>query len=290
PLVRSVARFGILQPLLVRRQSGRYELISGARRLAAAMAAGLAEVPCLVYTADDGRARELAEAANLLSQEQLPAPKPEPLPAGGFAELTEQFGAIEACLHLFGERERPTRERVGLALIRTEVWRAAWLAQALAVLSAEVPLARRTIDLPALVERLVEAMMPERSLTGVGLEATGSEPGAVQGDEQLLTIALAGMIEAVQAAAERCPGARVVSAVRPHGDRVLVEVALRGAEMPCALRPAFLNLQSPDRPGGTRAAIGIKAASRVADLHGGTLTATGAGAPRLVLSLPAEER
>ncbi len=288
PLVRSVARFGILQPLLVRRRAGRYELISGVRRLAAAMAAGLAEVPCLVYSADDGKARELAEAANLLSQEQAPSPEAERVPADAFAELTEQLGSIEACLHLFGEQERPTRERVGIALIRTEVRRAAWLAQALAVLSSEAPVSRRTVDLQPLVRCVVSSMTAEQSVTGVEIEVTGLDTGTVQGDEQTLAIALAGMIEAVQAAAERCPGARVVSALRADGDVMLLEVGLAGGELPRAVRPAFLDLQSPDRPGGTRTAIGIKAASRVAERHGGALRATDAGGARLVLSLPAE--
>jgi hypothetical protein len=289
-LVRSVARFGILQPLLVRRRAGRYELISGVRRLAAAMAAGLTEVPCLVCSADDGKARELAEAANLLSQEQAPAPEAEPLPAEAFAELTEQLGSIEACLHLFGDRERPTRERVGMALIRTEVRRAAWLTQALAVLSSEAPVTGRTVDLQPLVRRVVSGMTAEQSVTGVGIEVTGLDSGIVQGDEQLLTIALGGMIEAVQAAAERCPGARVTTALRADANFMLVEVGLAGGELPSAVRKAFLDLHSQDRPGGARAAIGIMAASLVAERHGGALRATDAGGARLVLSLPAEER
>ena len=40
PLVESVRALGVVQPLLVRRRKGRYELIAGARRLAAAAAAG----------------------------------------------------------------------------------------------------------------------------------------------------------------------------------------------------------------------------------------------------------
>lgn len=287
PLVRSVARFGILQPLLVRRSGGRYALISGVRRLAAAAAAGLSEVPCLVYFADDAKALALAEAANLSSQEQaLPAPA-DPLPAGAFGELTEQLGAIDACLHLFAERERPTRERVGMALIRMEVRRAAWLAQALGVLSAEPPVMGRPLDLAATVRRLASTLAPEQSVTGVAIEAVALERGLVRGDEQLVAIALAGTVEAVLAAAERCPGSRVVLTVRQKDEAVLVEASLAGGDLPCRQRVAFLDLESADRPGGARAAIGVKAAGCIAALHGGTLTATEqGGAPRLVLALP----
>ena len=62
PLVRSIALFGVLQPLIIRNVEGRFELVAGAHRLAAAMAAGLTEVPCFIVKADDERARELAEA------------------------------------------------------------------------------------------------------------------------------------------------------------------------------------------------------------------------------------
>ena len=47
-LASSIARHGLLQPVLVRRQAGRYELLAGERRLRAARRAGLATVPVLV--------------------------------------------------------------------------------------------------------------------------------------------------------------------------------------------------------------------------------------------------
>ena len=65
PLVESITALGVVQPLIVRRRKGRYELIAGSKRLAAATAAGLTEVPCLLREADDERARALAEAENL---------------------------------------------------------------------------------------------------------------------------------------------------------------------------------------------------------------------------------
>ncbi len=52
-LAESIRVHGILQPLSVRRKGGgRYELISGERRLRAAVLCGLQEVPCLVMDAD----------------------------------------------------------------------------------------------------------------------------------------------------------------------------------------------------------------------------------------------
>ena len=289
PLVRSVARFGVLQPLLVRRRGGRYELISGVRRLAAAMAAGLSEIPCLVHFADDDKARDLAEATNVLSTQAAPASQVEPLPEGAFAELTEQLGAIDACLNLFREQDRPTRERVALSLIRTEVRRAAWLAQALALLGSAPPVASRPLDLASLVRQVVEALAAERAVTGVPIDAVAAELAVMRGDEQLLSVALAGILEAAQAAAERCAGAAVMVSVREDQGKLVVETSLAGAQLPRWLRASYLDVHAADRPGGIRAAVGIKAACRVAELHGGALTAVAGedGVPRLVLTLPA---
>ena len=47
-LSESVAKYGVLQPLSVRRHGPGYELLSGERRLRAAALAGLKEVPCVV--------------------------------------------------------------------------------------------------------------------------------------------------------------------------------------------------------------------------------------------------
>lgn len=79
-LADSIRRFGILHPLTVRRinydgfvPAGslpyRYELISGERRLRAAMLLGLERVPCIVRFASEREAAELAVIENLLRRD-----------------------------------------------------------------------------------------------------------------------------------------------------------------------------------------------------------------------------
>lgn len=64
-LAQSIAVHGVLQPLSVRRVEGEYQLVSGERRLRAAKLAGLAQVPCLLVSADDAQSSLLALIENV---------------------------------------------------------------------------------------------------------------------------------------------------------------------------------------------------------------------------------
>lgn len=64
-LAASIREFGVIQPLLVRRQGDRFELIAGERRLRASKLAGLSEVPVIIRELDDKEMAELAMIENL---------------------------------------------------------------------------------------------------------------------------------------------------------------------------------------------------------------------------------
>ncbi len=64
-LVASVAEKGILEPLIVRAQGARYQIIAGERRYHAAMQAGLTDVPAIIKDVDDLEVLELALIENL---------------------------------------------------------------------------------------------------------------------------------------------------------------------------------------------------------------------------------
>jgi len=87
-LVASISKYGILEPLLVRKaENGRYQLISGERRMAAAMELGLEEVPCIEIQVGDEGALEIALIENL-QREDLNAFEE----AEGFRTLIEKYG------------------------------------------------------------------------------------------------------------------------------------------------------------------------------------------------------
>lgn len=65
-LTESVRQQGVLQPVLVRSMpTGDYELVAGERRLRAATAAGLKEIPAVIRELDDLAARQIALLENL---------------------------------------------------------------------------------------------------------------------------------------------------------------------------------------------------------------------------------
>jgi ParB family transcriptional regulator, chromosome partitioning protein len=85
-LAESIRQKGILQPLLVRRATGGYELIAGERRLRAAQRLGMEHVPVTVRDCDDGELLEVALIENI-QRENLNALEE----ARAYRRLREEF-------------------------------------------------------------------------------------------------------------------------------------------------------------------------------------------------------
>jgi ParB family transcriptional regulator, chromosome partitioning protein len=86
-LVESIRQHGVIQPLIVRKVDGRYELIAGERRWRAALAAGLEDVPAIVRIASDRDVLELSLIENLQRADLNPIEE-----AQGYTRLASEFG------------------------------------------------------------------------------------------------------------------------------------------------------------------------------------------------------
>jgi ParB family chromosome partitioning protein len=64
-LAASIREKGVLEPILVRLNGARYQIIAGERRYRAACEAGLAEMPCIVRESTDAEMMEIALVENL---------------------------------------------------------------------------------------------------------------------------------------------------------------------------------------------------------------------------------
>ncbi|HSN91683.1 MAG TPA: ParB/RepB/Spo0J family partition protein [Anaeromyxobacteraceae bacterium] len=64
-LAASIREHGVVEPILVRREGGKYRIVAGERRWRAAQRAGLREVPAVLREASDREAFEIALVENL---------------------------------------------------------------------------------------------------------------------------------------------------------------------------------------------------------------------------------
>jgi ParB-like chromosome segregation protein Spo0J len=290
-LVDSIQEFGVLQPLLVRRDRGRYELLSGAKRLAAASTAGLKEVPCLVLDVDEIEARRLAEAANRGAAKRTAAPAS--LTAFRATTASSIEGSLSAILSALGLLERPEnslRDQVALGLIRSEALRASRLLQGLRVLGDERPLVRRPLDFSVLLKDVLSESEEERSFLAIALDLSVGEPCSIRADRELLSMAVAGVIETVVSLLRKTRGAtlRVRLAGNSRAGAATLLVSEDAVRMPTSSWSLWFDRSWANRPGGEAAAVGLLAARRAAELHGGRLSIapTESGGVGLALSVP----
>ncbi|HSR10976.1 MAG TPA: ParB/RepB/Spo0J family partition protein [Thermodesulfobacteriota bacterium] len=85
-LAESVREKGILQPLVVRRNGDKYELIAGERRWRAAQRAGIKEVPILVKDVSEGEMLELSLIENIQREDLNPIEEAE-----AYKRLSDHF-------------------------------------------------------------------------------------------------------------------------------------------------------------------------------------------------------
>ena len=100
-LADSIRSHGIVQPLLVRRQGERYELIAGERRWRAARLAGLAKVPVVIKDVPDQDLLEIALIENIQREDLNPIEE-----AQAYRRLIENVGLTQEALAARVGRDR----------------------------------------------------------------------------------------------------------------------------------------------------------------------------------------
>ena len=85
-LTNSIKERGIIQPIVVRKQSDKYEIVAGERRWQAAQNAGMHEVPVVEVQADDLKSLEFAIVENVQRDDLNPIEE-----ANGYKRLIDEF-------------------------------------------------------------------------------------------------------------------------------------------------------------------------------------------------------
>jgi signal transduction histidine kinase len=291
PLAAVVARVGLLQPLLVRSRGEHFELVVGARALAAAKLAGLRDVPCVIHDLSDADARAVGAAEEPAAAQERPASAGFVTVLRGVRELCDRLDGVDSCLGLIAETERPLRERVALQLARVEAQRCTWLAQMLAVALEEPFLARADVPAAALVERMLALLDAERRLIGVELSVEVPKGAlVVRADQRLTGTALALAGAAVLALLTKVSEPRL--RVRVHTDNArsaaTFELSQEQVEVPAWALRRWFDPEWTDRPGGTLVGYGLLGVRRIVELHSGQIdvAASPRGGCALTISIP----
>ena len=279
-LAESIVELGIVQPLLVRPHNGRFRLIAGRRRLAAARRAGLTEVPCLVHAVNDTRASQLAAADNLrpaqvASPLSLLASPPDVQAdidghtAAMMGELQDAVASLQSCLPLLA-RATSTREQVALKLLTVESERAAWVIRARRYLAGTLPVAHTPVSGAALLDQVKRQAGMSMALRGGALQVDPVRSALVlHGDRTLLTAAVAGVAQALFALGELVQDPRV--AVRLSGQSgggpIALVITQPSAVLSDTALARFFEAGWTERPGGSSAELAILLARQAASLH-----------------------
>ncbi len=157
-LIDSVHEKGVLEPLLVRhlQESDRYMIISGERRYAAGLAAGLRELPCIEREASDAETLELALVENLQRKDLTPFEE-----ADGLQALADRFALThEEIARRVSKGRSSITESLSLRAIPDEI-KAACIEQGVLSKSQLLQVARQPSDakMRDMVRRLALGMV-----------------------------------------------------------------------------------------------------------------------------------
>jgi hypothetical protein len=277
-LVRSVRAHGIIQPLLVRKERASYQLIAGRNRLAAAVEAGLADVPCIVHHVDEAGAAAL-ESAERVRGEHVGGPLRASVGAkiaDGVKEIADDLSRLRTTLGLLSVSPKGFQHAVAVDLIAAQTWRTLWLANVASFLSTGTCAEGRPRPLSAIVDDILERFEPEGRLSRLRFAVRHHGHAALSVNDSLVGFALTGAIIVTLSLLE--PGVEASIEVHTHtvGERgFMLEVVQRHSMVPREIAARFSN-ETVLAPAAGHIGLGAIALSHV--------TAAYSGASELVVS------
>lgn len=277
-LARSIRQVGIVEPLVVRRNAGRYEVIAGAKRLSAARLAHLDRVPCVVH-------EDLPEdAIGAVTRTVLSRAKAiDDRPRGPFSSTSRErvlddaiasLAAARTSVELTLPRADGLRSRAAGDLVRAELLNARLSLTAMRLLSA-APIVRRTRESARqLLESVLGEMAPivRLSNAAVTLDVPADCPDfSIM--RPLVTFALEACLSTAVNLAGDTPKPALTCSVAANAQtgEVSYTVRLEGSWVPAETAQRLTDMEWPGHPAGPTGAMMVAAAECVARLHGGTL-------------------
>jgi signal transduction histidine kinase len=190
-------------------------------------------------------------------------------------DMAQELEGVASCFNLVGVRARPLRERIGLSLARIGVQRNMRAFQALRVLLEDPPPERAHISLTAIVDEAVKSFEEELRVTEArAMLDLRDAPLRVNADARMLSVAVQSCLGTIVALAEAAgQGGAIHIATRQTDGVAYCELRQDMYRLAADQFARLTDLEWSDRPGGIPAGVGLAAAARIAQAHGGHLDA-----------------
>jgi hypothetical protein len=202
-------------------------------------------------------------------------------------DMSHELEGVASCFNLVAAKARPLRERIGLSLARVGVERNMRSFQALRVLLEDPPPERASISFSGVIESIVKSFEEEVRLAEVRLTFDAPDtPIKVTADARMLSVAVQACVGTLVSLVEASNTAeRIHITVRVADGIALCEMRQDAYRLSADQFARLTDLEWSDRPGGIPAGIGLAAAARIAQAHGGGLDARRTDAGGCVLML-----
>jgi len=186
-------------------------------------------------------------------------------------QVSEELATIASATTLAADAS-PLARRLGLELVRAQVWRASWLLKASAIVDGRYRGGVQPTSIGAVAEQLRQGLTPECRLAGVTLQVQASDANAVTTlDAALVTAGMTGAVVATLGLMGETSGATIRVVLEAAGsDLRAIEVTQDLVSVPAAAGARFFDAAWTDRPGGWTAAMGALTVRSTAQHLGGS--------------------
>lgn len=286
-LLESITRYGVLEPLLVQKRDRRYKLIAGRHRLAAAAAAGLREVPCLVRRLTEDEARSLA--ATVQGPPDTAAPTEPPNDVLDEGQVAASLSAVLSCAGLVNEGAPHLTREVALDMIRAETQRALCAIRTAQFITRGFPQTFSPVTVRRVLTSIVNAVGPEVRLRGSRLvtRVEVADETMIDVDGDSLVAAVSAVVLLLSAGLRDVRGARLdLQAAASHPGRLTLTIAQESVILP----NATLAITNGEEPVFESSVAPLVAIRHLARHYGGTCAASRlARGTQVSITLPQSE-
>jgi hypothetical protein len=253
-------------------------VIAGRKRLCAAMAAGLTEVPCIIHQVDDAGEASLRSAESVrgeLPPQTVPARTADPMRAAvgtkladGVTEIARDLARLRKTIGVARCAVKGFERAAAVDLIAAETWRTLWLANVTAFLSTGRSPEEGSKTLSSVIDEVVQSFEPECRLSQLRIAVTHGSDVRTTVDRGLMVMALTGAVIVTLSFLEQTAEPHVDVRSKPLGGGFALEIGQHQTVVPHYMADRFSSQAFSARGAGAFGLAAI-ALSHATAMYGG---------------------